>query len=96
MNRRSIAALIAVNVVLLIAVLVVTTAPQPAQGQIGLTGAEYIMVSGPVTGRNQQDAVYLIELRTARMVGFFFNGSDRSLQMIDAVDMTPDFRAAAR
>ena len=49
MNKQSLGALVALNIVLLVALVMVSVAPEPAYGQ--LRRAEYIMVSGNVTGR---------------------------------------------
>ena len=80
MNRKSLRALVVLNVVLLVALVVVGLTPQPAQGQFAR--AEYIMVSGRVTGRAQQAAVYLINLQTAQIAAIMFNSANNQLEAI--------------
>lgn len=86
MGKRSLPALIALNVVLLLALALVTLAPTPAKGQ-GFAAARYLMVSGPTTGRNQQDVIYIIEMNTTRVIAAFYNASDDSWQLIDGTTM---------
>lgn len=88
MNKRSLGALVALNIVLLVGLVFVSLSPEPAYGQV--KRAEYIMVAGNATGRSQQAAVFVIELNTSRMVAFFFNAADNRIDIIDARDMTQD------
>jgi len=86
MNKRSIPALIALNVVLLLALAMVSLAPAPANAQ-GFAAAKYLMVSGPTTGRGQQDVIYIIEMNTTRVVAGFYNASNDSWQVIGGTTM---------
>ena len=53
MNPRSLGALIVLNVALLLALVVVTFSPAPAQAQFG-GRADYVMISGFSAGRENQ------------------------------------------
>lgn len=90
MNKRSLGALIALNLVLLVALAVVMPA-KPAYGQ--LRQAEYLMISGAVTGRAQQNAVFIIELSSARMVALLFDSGNDKVDLLDGHDMSVDFQA---
>jgi hypothetical protein len=85
MNIKTLRALIALNVALLVGLLVTVMTPQPAAAQ--LSRAEYIMVSGAVTGRTQQNAVYVVDLSTARIVAMMFNGSNNQLEIVGAAEL---------
>lgn len=86
MGKRSLPALIALNIVLLAALALVAMAPSPARAQ-GFAAARYLMVSGPTTGRNQQDVIYIIEMNTTRVIAAFYNASDDSWEPIDGTIM---------
>ena len=91
MNKRSIPALIALNVVLLLALALVSLAPAPANAQ-GFASARYLMVSGPTTGGSQQDIIYIIELNSTKVVAAVYNGSDDSWSLIDGTTMLGNLR----
>ncbi|MFG0251219.1 MAG: hypothetical protein ACF8OB_20225 [Phycisphaeraceae bacterium JB051] len=86
MGKRSLPALIALNVVLLLALVLTTLAPQPAQAQ-GFAAARFLMVSGPTQGRNQQDVIYIIEMNSARIVAAFYNSGTDNWEPIDGASM---------
>lgn len=87
MNRRTLRALLTLNVVLLVALVLVGLTPAPAQGQFGRS--EYIMVSGLVVGRKQQAAVYIIDLANAQIAAVMYNSSNDSFETIDTVSLRP-------
>lgn len=91
MNLKTLRALIAFNVVLLLSLVMVTLTPAPAQGQFA--GAEFIMVSGQTAGRAQQNVVYIINLNTAQMAAVIYNSADNSFTVVDAVNMMNDLQA---
>lgn len=90
MNQRSIGALIAINVSLLLAlVLVILPAPATAQGSRG----DYVILAGNASGvGGDKQAVYIIETRTSRMVALTFTSGGRGgeINYIGARDMAPD------
>jgi hypothetical protein len=85
MNAKTLRALIALNVALLVGLLLTVMTPRPAMAQ--LARAEYIMVAGAVTGRTQQNAVYVVDLSSARIVAFMFNGSNKQLEIVGAAEL---------
>ncbi len=85
MNIKTLRALIALNVALLVGLLVTVMTPRPAMAQ--LSRAEYIMVAGAVTGRTQQNAVYVVDLSSARIVAMMFNGSNNQLEIVGAAEL---------
>jgi hypothetical protein len=92
MNKRSLGALIALNLVLLLGLIVVTLSPQPAYGQ--LKRAEYLMISGSLTRQSQFEAIFIIELSTQRMLAFFYSGGDDRIDLIDRRELTADLELA--
>ena len=94
MNKRSLGALIALNVCLLVALVMVTFTPEKAKAQIG--GSSYIMIAGQAVGQTNQNAVYIIETSTARMVSLMFNGGNKKIKIIAGRKLSDDFRGTTR
>jgi len=90
MKRKALHTLIAVNVVMLLALVFITLTPAPAQAQF--SGAQYIMVGGAVAGRTQQNAVYIIELQTARMITIFYNGASKRVEVVGQNSILDDIQ----
>ena len=88
MNKQSLGALIALNVVLLAALIVVNLAPQRATAQ-GFGRAQYIMVAGDVVGRSEQ-VVYVIEVNSGRVAALLFNGSNNTREILDGRNISND------
>ena len=88
MNRKTLRALLTLNVVLLVALVLVGLTPQPAQGQFARS--EYIMVAGRVVGRDQQAAVYILDLATAKIAAVMYNSSSDKFEEIDTISMRRD------
>lgn len=94
MNKQSLGALIALNIVLLLALVLSSISPQPAYAQ--LRGADYMMLPGTVNGRNGQSAIYVLDLQTSRVIGLFFNTGNNQFELIDGRDITQDVQAQPR
>lgn len=92
MGKRSLPAIIALNVVLLLALVLVSLSPTPATAQ-GFRSANYMMLSGPTTGINSQDVIYIVELNTTRVVAATYNASDDSWKIIDGTNMINALRS---
>lgn len=92
MNKRSLAGLILINAVLLASLVVTAFNPTPAQAQLGGGGGggQYLMIAGDVTGRDQQAAVYIIDLQSAKVITIFFNGANNRLEFIAGRDVSQD------
>jgi hypothetical protein len=90
MNKRSLAGLILINAVLLASLVVASFSPAPAQAQLGGSGGEYLMISGAVTGRTAQAAVYIIELRSGRVAAIMFNGDNNEIEVIAGRNVSND------
>jgi hypothetical protein len=97
MNQRSLTALIAINVVLLTALVFSVTVftPQLAQAQFGGNN-QYLMISGAVVGREQQNAIYIINRNTSRMVAILFNTANDKMDFIDGRDIKKDGQTPVR
>lgn len=93
MGNRSFGALIALNVVLVVALAVVHLISPPVNAQAFGGAGDYMMLSGSVKGRTQQDIVYIVELNTARMVAVMFNSNTNELEVLGARDVTRDTQA---
>lgn len=79
MTHRSLAVLIVLNAALLLALGGVVLTPKPAQAQFG-AGAKYTMISGAVTGRSGQDAVYIVDLTSSKVAPVFYNASSKKIE----------------
>lgn len=93
MNQRSLATLIAINAVLLAAVVVTVFSPTPAQGQFG-PGNQYLMIAGQAPQRDNQSLVYIIELRTSRMISVLYNSGNEQLEFVATRVVGDDLQAA--
>ena len=91
MNRRSLAALVLVNAVLLAVVAVTSLAPQPAEAQF-VPARQYLMIAGEVQARGPAAAVYIIDLHSTLMVVARFDSRTGNLNFIDSRDIGRDLR----
>lgn len=96
MNRRALGALIVLNAVLLAGLAVLTFTPAPATAQGFGARSEYLMIPGFAQGRAQQEAVYIFELKSSKVVGLFFNASRGEIEYIAARDIAGDVQAGPR
>jgi len=90
MNRKTLAALVAVNVVLLgFLLLSVLTGGQPAYAQVEAPGrgGDYVMLAGDLSSRTQQ-AVYIIDQRSAQVLTLLFTSTTRRLELIGSRDLS--------
>jgi len=87
-RKRTLAGLLALNACLIVALGVASFIPEPAEAQLGGGGGEYMMVAGAVKGRNQQSGIYVLELRTQRMLGLFFNSNSDQFELIGGQDLS--------
>ena len=92
MNKRSLGALIALNLSLLAGLAVTGLAPQPAEAQV-LGSKHYVMVAGDLVGRNDQSVVYVIEIETSRMIAVLVDTRTNELQLLGRRNLQPDFNA---
>lgn len=89
MTSRSLAMLVFVNAVLLAALALTTFSPSPAAAQFG-GGRSYTMISGEVTGRNNQAAVYIIDLSSSAVAPVFYNGSKKEFEFFGGTIVSDD------
>jgi len=90
MSKRSLGALIVLNLVLFIGLAVVSLPTEPARAQFG-GGPNYLMISGQTVGRDSQDAVYVAELSTAKVVALFINTANNTIEVVAGRDVRGDF-----
>ncbi|MEX2214082.1 MAG: hypothetical protein WD768_08145 [Phycisphaeraceae bacterium] len=94
MNRKSLGALVALNGVLLIALIMVAMLPaRPAQAQFG--GVAFVMIAGEVTGQARFNCVYITELSSARMVAIMFNSANDKLEKLAGRELKNDVKGDA-
>ena len=89
MNKRSLGALIVLNLVLVVAIAVVSLSPQPAAAQLGGIN-DYVMIAGQVSDRNNQNVVYIVQTNTQRMIAVIFNSSNNTFDVIAGRDLAND------
>jgi len=92
-NRRSLAALVLINAVLLSA-LAVTTLTPPAHAQFGGAGS-FMMIAGQPRGRDNQNVIYIIDQQTSQMVAMMFNSSNNKFEYIGTRRISDDARGGA-
>lgn len=92
MTRRSLSMLVVLNAVLL-AALSITSFTPPAQAQFG-GGNNFTFISGIATGRDSQDAVYIIDRNTSRMIALMFNSANGQVDLIDGRVVADDAQNA--
>ncbi|MCC7193627.1 MAG: hypothetical protein IT444_12700 [Phycisphaeraceae bacterium] len=95
MNKRSLGALIALNIVLVVALALVSFLPQPAAAQ-AFGRAQYIMVAGSAVGRELESVIYIIELNTGRVAAIIFRGSDNTFEPIAGRNIMEDLNSGKR
>lgn len=83
-NPRSWKALLALNVVLLLALILTVLSPPSVQAQQRPRPGEYLLIAGDITGLSGKSAVYIIELRTSRLLALFYNRDTRRIEVIDS------------
>lgn len=93
MNQRSLATLIAINAILLAAIVVTVFSPAPAQAQFA-AGHQYLMIAGQTPQRSSQSLIYIIELRTSRMVTALYNSGNQQLEFLAGRVVSDDLTAA--
>lgn len=94
MNARSLAALVLINAALLAGLVVTLFTPQRAEAQFG-GGSQYLMIAGQTKGMNDASLVYILDVRTARMIAVVYNASNDELSFVAARDMRNDITSGA-
>jgi len=92
MDRRSLAALITLNLVLVISLAAVSLSPQPAVAQFG-GGREYLMLAGEAVGRTSQNVVYIADTSSQILAAIIFNSSNNKFELVARRDLQNDSRA---
>jgi hypothetical protein len=92
MNKRSLGILVALNLLLLIGLAVVSLTSQPAAAQFGMRG-DYAMIAGKATGRDELAAVYVLELKSQKMIALMFDSRNKKLETIAGRVVSHDMRA---
>ncbi len=82
MNKGILGILLAVNAVLLVALAVTNLAvTEPAMAQFGMRG-DYVMIAGDAAARSDQQAVFILDLKTQKMLALMFDTRNNKLQTI--------------
>jgi len=95
MNKKSLAGLIALNVVLLAVLALVSFAPARVEAQTATRRAAgtYTMISGTITGQ-PYDIVYIYDTKNQQMMAVAFDG--RTVKTLSiARDVAADFQKAS-
>jgi hypothetical protein len=80
MNKQTLGALVALNLALLAALLVVGTPTQQANAQV-FVRPQYAMIAGAVPGRIER-AIYVVDLNHARVAAVIFRSSDNTFETV--------------
>ncbi len=92
MTHRSLAALIVLNVILLAGLSVTVFNPTPAEAQFG-QARQFTMISGAVTGRSNQDVIYIVDLSSSKVLPIFYNGSSKKFEQFKGRVIADDMRS---
>jgi len=79
MNRRSLGALVALNVLLLAALAVTSLAPAPVSGQIRTTKGDYRMVAGTWSGGGNRLMIYILDNTSTKVLPVIYDSAANSL-----------------
>jgi len=89
--KRAPGSLIVLNAALLIALVVVLVLPQdPATGQARRGRGSYTMISGAVTGRENQACIYIVETKSFQMAAVMFDSRSNRFQVMAHRNMLAD------
>ncbi|MAE64814.1 MAG: hypothetical protein CMJ18_11150 [Phycisphaeraceae bacterium] len=91
MNKRSLGALIALNIVLLAGLLIVTLTPQTAQAQ-RRGRSHYTMISGRTNQKSSYDIVYLINVDTAQLAALMYEEPNDRFVRVGRYDFSGDLQ----
>ena len=91
MTHRSLAVLIVLNTVLLAALGLTVLTPRTAEAQLGASSS-YTMISGAVTGRSAQAAVYVFDLQSSKVVPIFYNASSDKFEFFKGQVLSDDMK----
>ncbi|MEE9404726.1 MAG: hypothetical protein V3V20_07525 [Algisphaera sp.] len=91
MTHRSLAVLILLNVGLLVALGLTVLSPTPVQAQFGASPS-YTMISGAVSGRSGQAAVYVIDLQSSKVAPIFYNASNKKFEYFKGQVVSEDMK----
>lgn len=93
MNQRSLATLIAINAVLMAALVVTVFNPAPARAQFA-AGNQYLMIAGLAPQRSDQSVTYIVDMRTSRMIVALYSSANQNLEFITGRIVSEDIKAA--
>jgi hypothetical protein len=99
MKKQSLGALIALNGVLLLALLLVLVLPGPAadaQRRTNRGRGDYVMVAGEVTGRTDQSGIYILEMKSYRMAVVMYDSRTNRLQTMAGRNLGSDLEGRGR
>jgi len=94
MNKHTLAALIVLNIVLFFALVVTTPPAVQAQGLRGASG-KFLMVSGDVRGRQDQEAIYIVEINTGAMMAMTYDPRTRTIRRLGMANIAADIQGGS-
>ncbi len=90
-SMRSVSALVVLNLALLLFLALLSFSADPAHGQLGLRN-EYVLIAGNITGKPDQAAVYILELKSQRMVAIAYDSRSRKILPLGSRVISEDVR----
>ena len=96
MNKRSLGALVALNVALLVALLAVTFGSRAVNAEVRRPPGAYLMVSGQAQGRTDENVVYIIETYSSKLVAIFFDSGTAKFTFVDGRVISNDLNAGGK
>ncbi|WP_432797738.1 hypothetical protein [Poriferisphaera sp. WC338] len=94
MNQRSLAALIFLNLALLVALLVAVVPTRPVEAQ-SFSGGGFLMIAGNVKAR-QQDVIYIVNMGSGEVASLLYNGSSSKFEFLGRRNFSNDGETPSR
>jgi hypothetical protein len=88
---RSLGALLLINVLLLGCLVIMNGSVTRAMAQLGVQ-SDYVMIAGEIQSRQDQEAIYILDLSTQKMVAIGYDSRTRKLLPLGVRTITEDVR----
>ncbi|MEM9021582.1 MAG: hypothetical protein AAGC44_13550 [Planctomycetota bacterium] len=92
MTQRTLAVLVVLNAILLAAIALTLSSPQPAQAQIG--GGSYLMIAGSNAAVPQQQVIYILNQSNGKLGAILVNDANGRIDPIGARELSQDIQNA--
>lgn len=92
MTQRTLAVLVVLNAMLLAAIALTLSSPEPAQAQIG--GGSYLMIAGTNDAMPQQQVIYILNTGTGQLGAILIEDATGRIRPVGFREIGADLNAA--